>query len=340
MLDYGYSASNAITLLAMNSTWKYSTNNLDGQAWTNRAFNDSAWASGPGLLYVETNTAVSPRNTLLPGTAGALPPTYYFRAYVNVTTNLSNATLAASTMVDDGAAIYINGNPVQRIRLNAGATYNSTATGSPSGGDAVLETWSWSGTNLIVGTNVIAAEVHQDSATSSDIVWGMSLVANIIVANVPPIITNQPVSQIVAPGANATFSVGAYGTPTLTYQWRSNGLNILGARSATYTITNVQRAQVGFYSVVIRNAYDVNISDSAALGLALPPELSGKPVVSGGQFQMTLYGNPGVNYVLEASSNLTAWSPLVQFTNFNGQAAFSDPETTNRLRRFFRLRQF
>jgi hypothetical protein len=229
---------------------------------------------------------------------------------------------------------------VQRIRLNAGATYNSYATGSPSGGDAVLETWSWSGTNLVVGTNVIAVEVHQDSANSSDIVWGMSLVANLLIPNLPPIITNQPVAQMVAPGANATFAVGAYGSPTLTYQWRFNGANILGARSASYTVTNVQRAQAGFYSVVVRNAYDLNISDTAPLGLTLPPLLSGATLSAGKQFQMNIYANPGGNYGLDTSSNLANWIPLLLLTNYNGQMSFTDTNTLILHHRFFRLRQY
>src|SRR6185369_1268188 len=37
-----------------------------------------------------------------------------------------------------------------------------------------------------------------------------------------PVITNQPVSQVVAQGSNVNFNVGAIGNPPLTYRWRLN----------------------------------------------------------------------------------------------------------------------
>ena len=37
-----------------------------------------------------------------------------------------------------------------------------------------------------------------------------------------PVITNQPQTQAVAPGATVTFDVGARGTAPLTYQWQKN----------------------------------------------------------------------------------------------------------------------
>ncbi len=41
-------------------------------------------------------------------------------------------------------------------------------------------------------------------------------------------ISTQPASQTVAAGQSATFSVVATGTAPMTYQWRKNGVNIVG----------------------------------------------------------------------------------------------------------------
>jgi uncharacterized protein (TIGR02145 family) len=50
-----------------------------------------------------------------------------------------------------------------------------------------------------------------------------------------PSITTQPASQTVSVGQTATFTVGASGTPTLTYQWRKAGAAIGGATGVSYT---------------------------------------------------------------------------------------------------------
>lgn len=69
-----------------------------------------------------------------------------------------------------------------------------------------------------------------------------------------PVITVQPVTQLVCPGTSqpATFSVTATGGG-LTYQWKKNGVNISGATSSTYTITNVVAADAGMYEVTVTN---------------------------------------------------------------------------------------
>src|SRR5205085_3686693 len=49
-----------------------------------------------------------------------------------------------------------------------------------------------------------------------------------------PVITSQPLSQTVNPGANATFTVSATGSTPLYFQWRFNGANITGATGSSY----------------------------------------------------------------------------------------------------------
>ena len=70
----------------------------------------------------------------------------------------------------------------------------------------------------------------------------------------PPGIVSQPQNLMVTPGSTATFSVGADGSPTLTYQWYFNGTSMgAGATGATLTLNNVQPGQAGTYSVVVGN---------------------------------------------------------------------------------------
>ena len=82
---------------------------------------------------------------------------------------------------------------------------------------------------------------------------------------VAPVILNQPQSQTVLAGQNVTFSVNATGTAPLTYTWRFNGNNLPGAGAAACTITNVQSAAAGTYSVLVSNAFGSALSSNATL---------------------------------------------------------------------------
>lgn len=93
----------------------------------------------------------------------------------------------------------------------------------------------------------------------------------------PPAITNQPASQTVTVGGSVNFSVGASGTPPMTYQWRLDGTNLVGQTSASLALGNVQLADAGSYSVVVRNSVGSVTSSDAVLtvristGCVTPP---------------------------------------------------------------------
>ena len=80
-----------------------------------------------------------------------------------------------------------------------------------------------------------------------------SQVATLIVFD--PLITGQPASQNRQPGQSVTFSVTATGTPPLGYQWWKDGAPLAEATSSSLTLTNLQAADTGSYTVVVSNAY-------------------------------------------------------------------------------------
>ena len=70
----------------------------------------------------------------------------------------------------------------------------------------------------------------------------------------PPVIVSQPHPQTVAVGSVAVFVVSATGNPAPSYQWLWNGTNALaGANGPILTLSSVQDAQAGPYSVVVSN---------------------------------------------------------------------------------------
>lgn len=85
-----------------------------------------------------------------------------------------------------------------------------------------------------------------------------------------PVITNQPVSLVVAQAQPASFSVAASGLPAPAYQWRKGDVDIPGATSASYTIPSVLPADAGTYDVVVSNTFGSVTSIEITLVVTLP----------------------------------------------------------------------
>ena len=97
---------------------------------------------------------------------------------------------------------------------------------------------------------------------------GLLFVVNAF-AGTAPLITTQPLSQIVPAGSNATFSVVAATATTLSYQWYFNNLLIKGATSSSYTVT-AQYTNAGLYYVAVKNAFGTVNSANATLNVNRP----------------------------------------------------------------------
>src|SRR5262249_35322172 len=105
----------------------------------------------------------------------------------------------------------------------------------------------------------------------------MSMVATLTVL-IPPVITNQPVSQTVAAGGSVSFQVSASGTSPFGYQWLFDRTNVIGSCTNFLVLGSVQLAQAGNYSVVVTNIVGAVTSSVASLTVGLPPTVVQQPV--------------------------------------------------------------
>jgi hypothetical protein len=116
---------------------------------------------------------------------------------------------------------------------------------------------------------------HRTGADGSQYASGLKIRATLnldgVVTEVPPLIVSQPQSQTALAGATVTFSVAAEGTAPLAYQWRFNGMDMPGEMNPTLTLTNVQAASVGQYSVRVSNTAGSALSLEADLSITTPP---------------------------------------------------------------------
>jgi hypothetical protein len=122
-------------------------------------------------------------------------------------------------------------------------------------------------------------------------------------AAVAPSITTQPVSQTVATGQTAAFSVTVIGTPPLTYQWQKNGTAISAGASSTYTTPPAAASDNhALFSVIVTNKVGSTVSSTATLNLAASAGIAvavspNSPTVSAGatqQFTATVTGNSNI----------------------------------------------
>ena len=128
-----------------------------------------------------------------------------------------------------------------------------------------------------------------------------------------------PQSQTNNVGTSATFTVTAYGTAPLGYQWRFNGTNLAGANTNAYDIASVQATNAGDYSVVISDYSGAITSAVATLtvtGVAIAPSITTQP--------QSVVVNPGSNATFNVVAAGTA--PLAYQWRFNNTNL---PGTTN-----------
>lgn len=172
----------SVTLIPTGSVWRYLDTGMDqGTAWRERVFDDATWKIGPGVFgYGNGDEA-----TLLsfgPNPAGKHITTYFRREVVLPDAALVQS-LTARLLRNDGAAVYLNGVEVWRDNLPAGPLSSSTLAVAPLNGPgaATFMTMAFNSALLVSGTNVLAVEIHQESAAGPDVRFDFELTGTALV---------------------------------------------------------------------------------------------------------------------------------------------------------------
>ena len=100
---------------------------------------------------------------------------------------------------------------------------------------------------------------------------------NVTLFAAAPSLTAQPQSQTVSDGTTVTFSVGAYGSQPMSYQWLWNGATLAGATNSVLTFTNVHADRETNYAVVVTNIWGSVTSTQASLTVLLLPVITQQP---------------------------------------------------------------
>jgi hypothetical protein len=162
-----------------------------------------------------------------------------------------------------------------------------------------------------------------------------------LIVNIPPYISEQPQSQTVKAGAEASFFVGVGGSEPFTYQWRFHGTNLPGATSSSYSRAPVQTNHTGPYSVLITNVAGWTVSSNAALTV-MPPTIiviQSLALLPDRRARLIVHGETNQNCAIEHSTNLNGWTELIELLNTNGIIEIIDDSASNAPLRFYRARQ-
>lgn len=279
-----------IQLLSWNSQWKYADSGTNlGTIWRTNDYSDAdaPWrgpASGlfgfepdsPGVYtpYGGIPTPLARYVSYPNGSTFCQVTSYYFRATFDWAGGSgTNYYLVASNAVDDGVAVFLNGMPLYALRVTVNGPATTVATGMPAA-EGTNEVLSFLPATLLrPGPNLVAAELHQQNATSADAVFGMTLAA---VPYIPLAITRQPADLSLSAGENATLDVGVSGSVPW-YQWYKvdadgiTNLFLQGSDKMSLSFSNASSANSGAYFVVVTNSVSSIVSSSAALTVRTDP---------------------------------------------------------------------
>ena len=112
-----------------------------------------------------------------------------------------------------------------------------------------------------------------------------SRVANLFV--IDPVIVTQPTNRLATNGQSIAYQALGFGSGTLTYQWRRNGVAIEGATNTTFIVTNAQWTDGGNYDVVVAGPYGSVASDMGALSFPAGVD-SFNPSTSGSYYALAI----------------------------------------------------
>ncbi|HEY3855704.1 MAG TPA: immunoglobulin domain-containing protein [Verrucomicrobiae bacterium] len=249
---------------------------------------------------------------------------------------LSNVPLSnnvASGAIIDGETIYNSG----AFLTDSNTVVVPNSTGSPP----LVYDWQLNGIKIAGATsstfnltNVQFAKIGTYTlliSNSAGLVTNFVEIFNEPATNAPSFVL-QPASLTTNLGATIDFEAAAIGFPAPVYQWLFKGTNIAGATNSALVLTNVLQNQSGMYTVTAKNYLGSATSQPAMLTVEGELLLTTFEFGTNG-FNLTAEAMPGQNIIIESSTNLLDWLPILTNTS---PLTFIDTNGPESRARFYR----
>jgi hypothetical protein len=159
---------------------------------------------------------------------------------------------------------------------------------------------------------------------------------------IPPSWLTLPESKQAVVGDTVSFAASATGSSPLSLFWYNQSTNgaspslLPTTNAGTLVLTNIQRADAGWYFAVASNAVGVITGAPAASLTVFPVRLMTPFRSETGRFQIALQGELGCRVQVQVSDDLKIWAPLENRTNQVGTIQVEDP-TAAMSHRFYRV---
>lgn len=246
----------------------------------------SVSATGSGLTYQwrkDGQNIANATSAVYTATGVGVAGAGAYTVVVGGTCTPSVTSEVATVVVN--AAPNITVQPIGATTVCAGANVQLSVGAT---GVGLLYQWRKNGENIPNATN---SDYSFENATASQsgtytvVVSGLCAPsvtsdASEVVINTPTTILAQPVAATVCVGGNASIGISATGS-NLTYQWKKNGTDIVGANAAIYTISATTLADAGTYTVSVNGSCGTGVlSEAAALTVNALPSITAQPTAN------------------------------------------------------------
>ena len=200
----------------------------------------------------------------------------------------------------------------QSVVVNAHqpSSFTVTASGTPP----LSYQWSFNGTNISGATlssftiaNVVQTNLGAYSVVVTNGVG--SVTSSNAMLSMYPFVATPFLGAVTYWGKPATFSIQAWGTGPLGFQWYKDGVAILNVNTQTLSFTSIQATNAGLYSVVVTSPLG-SVTNAPAQVIVYPAGVS-----LGFCPSVTINGVIGYSYIIERTADLTNTNSWVTLTN-------------------------
>jgi hypothetical protein len=143
--------------------------------------------------------------------------TTYFRRSFSAPAMPNYTNLALRLLRDDGAIVYLNGNEIFRSNMPTGAvTYTTFASNVVAGAEeTTFFTKNVDPSLLVPGNNVLAVELHQANATSTDLSFDLELSAEARPPPPPGLVVSRSGNRVVLSWSASYFGFRVQSTTNI-----------------------------------------------------------------------------------------------------------------------------